>query len=181
MFIKFYNFHFVFILSINKKKYFQNKLSHLIPIYWQVILFNEGSLTEILNCLNGKQVIFKMYQKNNSASRNNRYLRCIWIESCLYTKMMFAQSLWQFKYVNDNKQENKLKYNIPIGKLIIHTETDIYKQIHEIYYGYSIELENKLNYHEAIWGRKYTLYYNNKLFITIQEFFSPNITNFFIR
>nr|YP_009393668.1 hypothetical protein [Caloglossa beccarii]ARW62230.1 hypothetical protein [Caloglossa beccarii] len=180
MFIKFYTFHCIFMLSTNKKQLFHNKLSHLIPIHWQIILFNEGSLTEILNYLNGKKTIFQMYQKNNYTLRNNRYLRCIWIESCLYTKMIFAQSLWQFKYTNNSKQKNKLEYNIPVGKLIINTEVDIYKQIHEIYYGYSIELENKLNYHKAIWGRKYTLYYNHKLFITIQEFFSPNITNFFI-
>lgn len=180
MFIKFNQFHYTFILSNNKQKNFYNKLSHFIPINWQIILFNEGSLTEILNYLNGKSVILKMHQNKNNTYQNNRYIRSIWIENSLYNKMIFARSIWQFKYINYNKQEDQLNYNIPIGKSIINNKMDVYKQIHEIYYGYSIELENKFNYNRGIWGRKYTLHYNNILFITIQEFFSPNIINFFI-
>lgn len=180
MFLKFNQFHYTFILSTSKQKYFYRKLFNFIPTKWQLILFNEGSLTEILNYLNGQQVILKMYQKKNYTYKNNRYIRSIWIENSLYTKMIFARSLWQFKYINYNKQENKLNCNIPVGKSIINNEIDVYKQIHQIYYGYSIELENKFNYNRGIWGRKYTLHYNNILFITIQEFFSPNILNFFI-
>ena len=179
MFINSYTFNYVFIISISKQQYFFYRLSHLIPIQWQIILLNDGSLTEVLNYLNEKQITFNMFQKNNYAINNNRYLRYIWMEDNIYTKMMFAESLWQFKYINNNKEEDTLKYNIPIGKLIINTKVDIYKKIHEIYYGYSIKLENKLNYHQPIWGRKYTLYYKNQLFITIKEFFSPGIINYF--
>nr|YP_009392427.1 hypothetical protein [Caloglossa monosticha]ARW60989.1 hypothetical protein [Caloglossa monosticha] len=179
MLIYFYQFHSIFRMPIYKQTYFNNKLNSLIPVKWQFLLLNEGSFTKILNFINAKQVILKKFQTNNCTLKNNRYLRYIWIENCLYTKMIFARSLWQLRYKNDNKLKKQLINHMPIGTSIIKFENDVYKQIHEIYYGYCIQLENKIHYNQPIWGRKYTLHYNHELFVTIQEFFSPYITEFF--
>lgn len=99
------------------------------------------------------------------------------MENCIYTKYLFARSIWLFKYLE--KIDYKIQNNLPIGNSLINSQTDIYKHIHEIYYGYSNNLEKKFKIYQPIWGRKYTLYYKNKSFITIQEFFSPSIINFF--
>nr|YP_009392834.1 hypothetical protein [Caloglossa intermedia]ARW61396.1 hypothetical protein [Caloglossa intermedia] len=176
-----HQFHYIFILPIykNKQKYLNNKLKNLIPASLQLILLNQGSLTKILNYINAKQVILKKFQKNNHTLKNNRYLRYIWIEDCLYTKLIFAKSLWQFKYDKSHRGKEKLKNHIPIGISIVQYEIDIYKEVQEIYYGYCIKLNHSLNYDQPMWGRKYTLYYDNRLLATVQEFFSPYIINFF--
>lgn len=179
MFISLHQFHSISRIPVYKKIYFYNKLHNLIPTEWQLLLLNEGSLTKILSYISNKQIILKKFQKNNYTSKNNRYLRYVWIENCLYIKMIFARSLWQFKYASNIRKKKQLENFTPIGTSIIKSETDVYKQIHEIYYGYCIQLENKLNYNQPMWGRKYTLYYNRESFITIQEFFSPFIINFF--
>lgn len=67
----------------------------------------------------------------------------------------------------------------PIGQFLIESQADIYKDIHEIYFGYSKNLENQFNSKGPIWGRKYTLYYHQEYLATIQEFFSPYLINFF--
>nr|YP_009397179.1 hypothetical protein [Thuretia quercifolia]ARW66365.1 hypothetical protein [Thuretia quercifolia] len=115
-----------------------------------------------------------MFQKSNTYNKN---IRSIWLENSLYTKLMFAKSIWKFKYYNEI--DTKITNNKPIGKSIILLQIDILKEIHEINYGYCKYLEDKFQTNIPIWGRKYTLYYNNKSYVTVQEFFSPYIKNFF--
>lgn len=178
MFIHFHQFQYIFILPINEQKHIKQKLNNLVPTELQFILLNEGSLTKILNYINIKPVTLKKSQKTNETLKNYRYLRYIYIENCLYIKLIFARSLWQFKYKNHRIKRKQLENHIPIGILIIKYDIDIYKKIHEIYYGYCVQLENRLHCNQPLWGRKYTLYYNHESFITIQEFFSPHIINF---
>lgn len=178
MFIHFRQFQYIFVLPINENKHIRQKLNDLIPIKLQIILLNEGSLTKILNYTNIKPVTLKKSQKTNETLKNYRYLRYIYIENCLYTKLIFARSLWQFKYKNYKTKQKELENYLPVGISILKYNIDIYKQIHEIYYGYCVQLENKLNCNQPLWARKYTLSYNHESFITIQEFFSPHIINF---
>ena len=69
--------------------------------------------------------------------------------------------------------------NKPIGQSLIESRIDIYKDIHEIYYGYCQHLENRFQINEPTWGRKYTIYCENRPLTTIQEIFSPQIVEFF--
>lgn len=180
MFIYFHQFHYIFVLPINNQKHLSYKLNYLIPRKLQPILLNDGSLTKILNYINNKQVTLEKFQKSNYTLKSNRYLRYVYIQNCLYTKLIFARSLWQFKYTNNKSKRENLNNNMPIGISIIKSDIDVYKKIHEIYYGYCVQLENDTYCNQPIWGRKYTLYYNHESFITIQEIFSPYIVNFFI-
>nr|YP_009295376.1 hypothetical chloroplast RF21 [Dasya binghamiae]AOH77388.1 hypothetical chloroplast RF21 [Dasya binghamiae] len=174
----FYKFHYMFILPQEKIKYLTKNSCKFIPIEWQLILANEGSFTQILNSLSGKKIHINMLQKNHYTSKNmNKHIRCIWLENSIYTKFIFARSIWIFTYLDTI--DNIIQANKPIGNSLINSQVDTYKNIHEIYYGYSKDLEQKFQNHQPLWGRKYTLYYKNKSSVTIQEFFSPYIINFF--
>lgn len=176
----FHRFHPFFILNINNKQlnYSNTKINKLISIKWQLILKNEGSFTKALNALTGKKIKVKMSQKYNYKCKNiSRNIRCVWLENSLYTKLIFARSLWLFIYNNNINIE--LIKNRPVGNSFIEHEIDIYRNIHELYYGYSEYLEKNFIRHQAIWGRKYTLYYSYNSYVIIQEFFSPYIVSLF--
>lgn len=176
----FHQFYPFCILPINKIRldYSNTKIKELISVKWQLILTNEGSFTKALNALTGKKITIKMTQKYNYKSKDiTRNIRCVWLENSLYTKLTFARSLWLFIYTNEISVELVKKQ--PIGNSFTHNKIDIYRNIHELYYGYSEYLEKNFMINQAIWGRKYTLYYNYNSYITIQEFFSPDIMNLF--
>ena len=59
----------------------------------------------------------------------------------------------------------------PIGISVIKNKEDTQRIIHEIYYGYCKKIESINSNIIIISGRKCTLYYKNKHYITIQEFF----------
>nr|QCI06992.1 hypothetical protein [Haraldiophyllum bonnemaisonii] len=176
----FHKFHPLIIIQINRItiNYYSIKNIKLIPIIWQLILTNEGSLTKVLNSLTRKKLKIKMLQKCNYKSQTiNRNIRCVWLETSIYTKLIFARSLWLLTY--QMKINFEIIINKPIGKSFIDNQIDIYKNINEIYYGYCKYFEKNFSTNHAIWGRKYTLYYNYTNYITIQEFFSPYILNLF--
>lgn len=174
----FHKFHPIFTLQTKRIKYHFKYLDKLVPIIWQIILINEGSFTLTLDSLTHTKTKTKMYQKKYEISPHiTRNIRCVWLETTIYTKLTFARSLWLLTY-KDLSNIDKFSYQ-PIGQSLIDSKTDIYKQIHEIYYGHCEYLEKYFKTDKPIWGRKYTLYYNNISYTTIQEFFSPNLIKFF--
>nr|YP_009392628.1 hypothetical protein [Bostrychia tenella]ARW61190.1 hypothetical protein [Bostrychia tenella] len=174
----FCKFHAICIIPKYKIKCLKNKSSRLMPNKWQLILMSEGSLTKNLNYLTSKITKIGVLQQKNSKNQViNRTIRCVWLETCIYTKLTFARSLWIL--INTNKPYNLINPNKPIGSSFIEYKIDTYKDIHEVYYGYCQNLEKNFPFPKTIWGRKYTLYYANKSSVIIQEFFSPYITYFF--
>lgn len=171
-----YKFEKILFLPINNTNY---TLKNLIPIEWQLILLSDGSFTQNLNSLTGKRIKIEVISLNSIKrikSKNNITIREIWIKDNKDKKLAFAKSLWP---VINSPSNIKLPKNQSIGQSLIEFKVDIYKDIHEIYYGYCGYLEKKFNYNGPTWGRKYTLYYKKKHLATIQEIFSPQITNFF--
>lgn len=174
----FYAFHAICTIPKYKIKNSKSKLRQLIPIQWQLILISEGSFTQTLSYLTRKNTKINILQKKYSQHQiTNRSIRCVWLETCIYTKLTFARSLWII--LKNNKIYNKININKPIGTSFIQDKIDIYKHIHEIYYGYCNNLERDFKLRGPIWGRKYTLCYSNKSSVIIQEFFSPYISHFF--
>ena len=140
---------------------------------------SDGSYTQNLISLTGEIIHLNIvFESKYYTLNNNSHIREIWLTDSSYKKLAFAQSIWP---LYNKTQNNILKLNNQtIGQLLIESKIDIYKDIHEIYYGYCIYLEEQLSINEPIWGRKYTIYYNKKPLTTIQETFSPNIIDFFI-
>nr|QCI08341.1 hypothetical protein [Ptilothamnion sphaericum] len=166
---------FQYTLIIHKNKFQNIQYTNYIPNEWQLILINEGSFTKNLNCLTNVNTEIIMQQQYNHIKKRN--LRCVWLENCIYTKLTFARSLWILTY-KDNIY-NQLNTNMPIGQSFISSNTEIFKQIEEIYYGYCAYIERYFHINQPIWGRKYILYYNYNTYAIIQEFFSPKIKDFF--
>nr|YP_009396757.1 hypothetical protein [Ophidocladus simpliciusculus]ARW65943.1 hypothetical protein [Ophidocladus simpliciusculus] len=170
--------HIVCTIPINKFKYLINKVPELLPVQLQIILINEGSFTRTLKYLTSQIIKVKTSQKEQNIKTNTiRKIRCVWLETSIYTKLLFARSLWYLIY--KNRQLQNIKSQLPIGQSFIEHQIDIHKKIHEIHYGYCEELERTLKSKEPLWGRKYTLYYKDKSYLTIQEIFSQKITIFF--
>lgn len=171
-----YKFQKILFLPINNTNY---NFKNLIPIEWQLILISDGSFTQNLNSLTGKRISLEVISLNNTKIINNNkniIIREVWIKDNKYNKLAFAKSLWP---ITNSTRNIELPKDKPIGQSLIEFKVDIYKDIHEIYYGYCGYLERKFNYNGPTWGRKYTLYYKKKRLATIQEIFSPQITNLF--
>lgn len=174
-----HKFHKILILPLNKFNYSQTNylLNQLIPLEWQLVLINDGSFTQNLNSLTGKNIkieIISIFE--NKILNQHNYTREIWLKDHNCNRLAFAQSLWP---IYNNTKYLKLPNNQPVGQSLIELQIDIYKDIHEIYYGYSQYLEKEFHIEGPTWGRKYTLYYKNNPLATIQEIFSPQIINLF--
>nr|YP_009391388.1 hypothetical protein [Platysiphonia delicata]ARW59532.1 hypothetical protein [Platysiphonia delicata] len=177
-FITFNKFHKITISPRKHIHHLSEKTNTFMPVGWQIILINEGSLTSTLNMLENEEMKINVVQKKYRVSnKKEKKVRAIWMENSIYSKLMFAKSLWTLTYVNENEYQLELKK--PLGTSFIQSEIDIYKSVCEIYYGYCKYLEKKMNYKGPIWGRKCIIHYENKNLITIQEFFSPGILNAF--
>nr|YP_009395120.1 hypothetical protein [Bryothamnion seaforthii]ARW63888.1 hypothetical protein [Bryothamnion seaforthii] len=175
---KFTKFHSICILPVQKMKDLKSKLPDLINNKWQLILINEGSLTNNIQYLSNSKICIKALQKGyKKYNDKNRIIRYVWMETSIYTSLIFARSLWILTC--NNLSLININSNHPIGLSFITRQIDIYKEMHEIYYGYCQKIEKEIRFKEPIWGRKYTLRYKGESYITIQEFFSPRITNLF--
>lgn len=168
------NFNPILKIKIQKSDATLNKI---IPNEWLFILMNTGSFTQNLNSLLVTDIkinICQKYNKNQSKKLTNT--RTIWLKSYDNNKFAFAQSRWIIK----NNYENCLDLikNKPIGQSFISNEIDLHKNLEEIYCGYCYTLEKYFQSKQLIWGRKYTVLYNETSFITIQEYFSPELTKF---
>nr|ARW68247.1 hypothetical protein [Chondria sp. (in: red algae)] len=175
----FYKFNYICILPLIKV----NKLSKLpnIKINIILILISEGSLTRSIEYLTKNIVYIQKSQKEDyKLNFQERKIRSVWMGTYLYTQLTFARSLWITIYNKKIKIINQLS-KLPIGKSFIKYELDILKTIHELYYGYNQFIDKSYIQHRPIWGRKYTIHYKNKYYITIQEFFSHEIIDHLIK
>nr|Q06463.1 RecName: Full=Uncharacterized protein ycf21 [Antithamnion sp.]CAA45960.1 non-essential secretory protein [Antithamnion sp.] len=164
------------ILKINTQSS-NIKLNKIIPNEWLFILMNTGSFTQNLNSLLISDININISQKYNyNQPQQFHNTRTVWLANNNNQRFAFAQSRWIIK--NNYTNYLNLLNNKPIGKSFIINETDLHKKIEEIYCGHSYILEKNFQSQQLIWGRKYTLLYNKKSFIVIQEYFSPNLTKF---
>ena len=174
------NFYPICTLSMQEVNSLKERLilvKRLKPI---ILLTSEGSLTRAVEYLTGNKVyITKLARSNFQTGCEHRKIRCIWMETSLYTRLVFARSLW-ITLFNYNFKKT-IKDNTPIGETFINQRTDIDKNIHELYYGYYSTSQNQSQINKPLWGRKYTLYYKSSYYITIQEFLLPELTNYLIR
>lgn len=173
-----HKFQSLLTISIPNSEFLPKSMLEIIPLPWKLILLSDGSFTKNLHSLTGYNTNIKISQKytwiDNKLTRN---IRIAWLDNKQNKQLAFAQSICILK--NKYTKYIILYNSKPIGTSLISSKTDIYKKIEEIYYGHCHYLEHKFHSQKGIWGRKYTIYYASDSYITIQEFFSPNITSFF--
>nr|ARW64097.1 hypothetical protein [Chondria sp. (in: red algae)] len=171
----FYKFHSICTIPFTKIKHL-TRINKLIQVPLYILLINEGSLTRSTEYIvNSKAYIKKSQKEYKKLNSQTRKIRSVWIGANLYSKLIFARSLWRTIYQQNTKLIEKLS-NFPIGKSFIQHKLDIHKTIHELSYGYTHIINSKLK--KSIWTRKYTLYYRHQDYITIQEFFSTCIIEY---
>nr|YP_010199136.1 hypothetical protein LK225_pgp160 [Crassiphycus usneoides]UAD88585.1 hypothetical protein [Crassiphycus usneoides] len=172
-----HSFNYIINLPLSNLNSFNEQTYHLIPPEWKCLLMSDGSFTQNLNSLTGKQIITCPTYIKYQYITNKTKIRKVYLQDTARRHLAFARSNWILQI--NNTIYKGLNKNQPIGKSLIKKQVDIYKDIHEIYYVYSIYLEHIFNSREPIWGRKYTIYHDCKPVTTIQEFFSPHIISFF--
>lgn len=164
-------------MRLNSTDLFSSQAIRFIPTEWRLILLNSGSFTQNLNSLTGYKVKACMAKIKNKQIIKQQKLRSVYLANYWGEKLAFARSLWEIEI--EHKTNIILIGDKPMGQSLIEHQTDIYKDVHEIYWTYSACLEHKFKSVGPIWGRKYTLYCQDRPFVTIQEFFSPCLINLF--
>lgn len=177
-----YNFHNFYIIPVSNLNQIQDQHNKLntIPIPWRLFLMSDGSCTKNLESLTGDKIHVHLSQKSHYTYTINIMTlntRTVWLETQNNQLLVFAKSICILK--KDTTKYMEVYNNKPIGKSLIKSKIDIYKNIEEIYYGHCDYLEKKFHSNQKIWGRKYTTYYKQNSYITIQEFFSPQLISFF--
>nr|QVY58074.1 hypothetical protein [Eucheuma denticulatum] len=163
-----------FSLHLRNSSYQQNCVNSFIPKEWQLLLLSDGSFTQTLTSLTGQQIYLDQISQYTYKLINDLYkVRDIWLKDHKSNQLIFAKSLWLLYFSID------LPTAQPIGKSLILYQKDIYRDIHELYYGYCTYLESKFHYKGPVWGRKYTIYYNQEPLTTLQEVFAPLVINCF--
>nr|YP_009511609.1 hypothetical protein [Melanthalia intermedia]AXI97486.1 hypothetical protein [Melanthalia intermedia] len=163
-------------LRLNSSNLFNQQAIELIPVEWRLILLNDGSFTQNLNSLTGQEIKVYPVEVMNKKMIRKRGFRYIYLTNYYNKQLAFARSFWKLETKN---KTNAIIDDKPIGQSFIEYQSDIYKDIHEIYLAHCAYLECKFKSNKPIWGRKYTLHYHNKPIATVQEFFSPYLINFF--
>ena len=171
----FNKFYPICILKLQKIRKCKQITYNISKIQLQITLAGLGSLTRYYQYLSSKSTwVSKLQSENSKKVLESRKIRCVWIKQNLYTQIAFARSLWKTIFSTSN-QFGKIS-QLPIGISLIKNKEDTKRIIHEIYYGYCKTIESMNSNTIMLSGRKCTLYYKNRHYITIQEFF-PNIKN----
>jgi len=173
------SFHPIISMKWHSKHKIYHKINKYMPKEWQFIIMNNGSLTQNLNSLLINHTTIEMSQKHNSIFNKQIFtnIRIVWLENYIDQNLTFAKSIWIMNK-KDNTYTQVLK-TAPIGYSLITFEIDIYKNLEEIYCGYSYHLEDIFQTSKLIWGRKYKINYSNNSYVTIEEYFTPKLIEFF--
>ena len=163
------NINFVTLWKSNINHNGQNL--NLIPLEYQLIVTSNGSLTQNLNCITTKNInillvkqkTIEHYHKDNK----NNILREVWLQDEENNKLVFAQSFWK-KCIQICQSLQKTQ---GIGKLLIESEIDIYKEMKEISYGYLFDLELMFETQKLIWSRQYISWHKQEELTIVKEFF----------
>lgn len=151
-----------------------------IPAIWKPILLGDGSFTRHCQILTYKTISIDhiytyVYSKDKEQAISKPFInRKVWIGTSISRKLILASSWWTI-------EEYETIYKYPsqaIGAFFIQSELDIYRDIHEIFLGYSLELEQLFASKGPFWGRYYTLFHKGKPLSIIYEIFSPSLENF---
>lgn len=170
-------FHPICIIKLNQIYKINQKIKKNIPKEWLFIILNNGSFTQNLNSLLVNKTTIEMSQKYQLLNDKFHNIRIVWLENYINNNLTFAQSIWAINKKNHIYKSILNKH--PIGNGLIELEVDIYKNLQEIYCGYSYDLENTFQNTQLIWGRKYKIYYTDNSYVTIEEFFTPKLIDFF--
>lgn len=152
-----------------------------IPNKWKLIIMADGSFTQNLNSLTGKEIFISLINQkqlptiNDKKEIENFLFRQIWLEDKDQNKLAFAESLWKLS----SKKTLDLNNKQPIGKSFIEFEIDFYKKIQNIQFGYSYLIGSGFKTQQPIWSREYILLHNNQDITKIKEFFSPELAQYF--
>lgn len=172
-----HKFNYICILPPTKV----NQLQRLLTKIPKVILTSEGSFTKNTEYFTNNLVYIKKLQKTRyNMNVKKQHIRSVWIGTFLYSRLVLARSLWLVIYKKKSYLTKELLAT-PVGKSFIRNESDIYKRIDELCYGYNQFINKSYIYITPIWLKKYTLYYKSKYYVTIQEFFSYNTADYLLR
>nr|YP_009391592.1 hypothetical protein [Laurenciella marilzae]ARW59736.1 hypothetical protein [Laurenciella marilzae] len=168
----FNKFYPIYILQVDNTKQYKYKstASNTRPTKHKLGVIGRGSLIQYLQYLSNQKIYMnKLQVTNNQYTFESRKMRCIWLGKYLYSNLTLARSLWT-EVTNQTNEFGKFSL-IPIGTFFTNNQVDVHRKTHELYYGYcrKVELLNKNT--NSLNGRKCSLYYKKRHYITIQEFF----------
>nr|YP_009314884.1 Hypothetical protein ycf21 [Scinaia undulata]SCW23339.1 Hypothetical protein ycf21 [Scinaia undulata] len=161
-----------------------NSLQQFIPIEWRAILVSDGSFTRNAAILHQQNINIQLIKQEEIFSSNimnsasglqyeEKTTRFVWLIN-EEKKIAFAKS---YRIINNKSKSNIFREHTPIGRHLIHSEKNAYRELNSIYLGYCEELEKYFHGQGPLWGRSYTIHLERMLTITIDEIFSPSLIN----
>lgn len=150
-----------------------HKSLSIISLEYQMVIMSNGSLTQQLNCITGNNINISLIRQNSinnfNPYYNNYTVREIWLKDNHNHQLVFAQSfLNKYMIMHRNLIEKQA-----IGKSLIESEIDFYKEVYKMSYGYLLIIEEELQIKIPIWSRHCIVWHNKKPLTIIKEFFPP--------
>lgn len=171
------------ISTHRKNKYLKiRKIPKIIAKNLLPLLLSDGSCSRNLTAVEGIYTYVELYNQeilstciyDLTNTWYNHYLhRRVWLVNNNTDKIAFAESNWK---LYNNLYDILYAYNQePIGKIFIHKERDINRNLQSIYCGYSTQLNYELNNSGLLWGRSYNITFEDQTIIFIHELFSSSL------
>jgi len=161
-------------------------LAESLPAGWKLLLFSDGSVTRHLEVLTGESVQIELIEMSRIGCQEDgappvidqihapRLRRQVWLHTASGQRLAYAVSWWEAAQV-DEYLENR---DLPIWTSLASQKTELYREIHELVFGNSDELERAFGCPGPFWGRYYFFWHNQRPLTLIYEVFSPALQTF---
>lgn len=153
---------------------------------WQILILGDISPTRHLHLLTGEPLEVDVIDMSMIGEQTDgvpelikeiprpRIRRQVWLCTSSGQRLGYAVSWWEARHIDEYLQ----KRSLPIWKNLSLLRTELYRDIREIIYGKSTELEESFGYEGPFWGRFYFFYHRNKPLTLIYEVFSPCLAKY---
>nr|YP_009296609.1 hypothetical protein Apop_059 [Apophlaea sinclairii]AOM65749.1 hypothetical protein Apop_059 [Apophlaea sinclairii] len=181
-----YKGRYCLLWSNNNLRLNIRKVYRYLPTQSSLLLLSDGSFTKVLDSIvsqvtntqivNQRDTQSLYYNQEVIVNNINLKYRNKWLISKTGQKLLFATSLYKSIILEDLQ----LEIVTPIGKVLINSELNLYRNLYRISCFCSKWFEQKFGLQGYVWSRRYTLYHKHLPIIFVQEFFSPNLNKYSI-
>jgi len=160
----------------------------LLSPAWRMMLLSDGSVTRHLQLLTDMKTEADCFEMCNigdgdtnpplppvaAAVPGPRLRRQVWLRDQLGTPLVYACSWWNAETVETYLKDSSLPIWISLQKQGV----DVNRQIEDLYFGHSPELEAEFGCAGPFWARSYTFLNAGSPICVIYEVFSPAIESY---
>nr|YP_009313451.1 Hypothetical protein ycf21 [Galaxaura rugosa]SCW21705.1 Hypothetical protein ycf21 [Galaxaura rugosa] len=169
-----------------------NYLPSFIPIEWQILLTNDGSFTRNASIINNSITTIQLCKQNSIYTSRKKIKNFISYHKYQTVNRITERYVWltqekekigfaYFQYLSNRYKMSYLFHNNqPVGSSLIASETNIHRDLENVYLGYCQELESSFECIGPLWGRSYNIHVETDTLLIIHEIFSSKLPKILI-